>query len=203
MQENTIIGDQIAWSLVAERDPGTVCRNAQIEYDLQAHRFIMQSFGQEVLIDVGSYTISSHSVLGQRLLHGLKHFFDLAVLWYLAKAKDIPTTGRLISPASLSGGEIFQKGTHVLPLDKLAEKFGQDREGFYEKGFELGGQQLEHGDCSILLHPFPRVPVTMILWTGDEEFPARADLFFDSTCEQHLPPDVIWSTAMTTVLALL
>jgi len=203
MQENTIIGDQIAWSLVAERDPGTVCRNAQIEYDLQAYRFIMQSFGQEVLIDVGSYTISSHSVLGQRLLHGLKHFFDLAVLWYVAKAKDIPTTGRLISPASLSGGEIFQKGSHVLPLDKLAEKFGRDKERFYEKGLELGGQQLDHGDCSILLHPFPRVPVTMILWTGDEEFPARADLLFDSTCEQHLPPDVIWSTAMTTVLALL
>jgi len=203
MQENTIIGDQIAWSLIAERDPVTVCRNAGVEYDPQAHRFTMQSFGQEILIDVGNYTISSHSTLGQHLLHGLKHFFDLAVLWYLAKAKDIPTSGRLISPASLSGGEIFQKGTHVLPLDKIAEKFGQDKEGFYEKGLELGGQQLEHGDCSILLHPFPRVPVTMILWTGDDEFPARADLLFDSTCEQHLPPDVIWSTSMTAVLAMI
>ena len=203
MQENTIIGDQIAWSLIAERDPGTVCRNAGVEYDPQAHRFTMQSFGQEILVDVGSYTISSQSILGQQLLHGLKHFFDLAALWYLARAKNIPTSGRLISPSSLSGGEIFQKGTHVLPLDKIAEKFGQDKEGFYEKGLELGGQQLEHGDCSILLHPFPRVPMTMILWTGDDEFPARADLFFDSTCEQHLPPDVIWSTSMTAVLAML
>lgn len=203
MQENTIIGDQIAWSFIAEQDPGTVCSNAGVEYDPQAHRYTMQSFGQEILVDVGSYTILSYSPAGKRLLHGLKHFFDLAVLWYLAKAKNIPTSGRMISPASLSGGEIFQKGTHVLPLDKIAEKFGQDKEGFLASGLGLGGQELEHGDCAVLLHPFPRVPVTIILWIGDEEFPARADLLFDSTCEQHLPPDVIWSTAMTTVLALL
>jgi hypothetical protein len=203
MQENTIIGDQMAWSLLTEKDTGTICSNAQVEYDPQAHRFIMQSFGQEILVDIGSYTVSSHSALGQKLLHGLKHFFDLAALWYLARAKNIPTSGRLISPASLSGGEIFQKGTHVLPVDKIAELYGEDRQGFYDKGLELGGQQLEHGDCSILLHPFPRVPVTVILWTGDEEFPARTDLLFDSTCEQHLPPDVLWSTAMTTVLAML
>jgi hypothetical protein len=53
------------------------------------------------------------------------------------------------------------------------------------------------------LFPFPRVPVTLILWGADEEFSARAGMFFDVTCEQHLPMDVIWSTAMTSVLILL
>jgi hypothetical protein len=28
-------------------------------------------------------------------------------------------------------------------------------------------------------------------------------MFFDATCEQHLPTDVIWSTAMTSVLVML
>jgi len=46
------------------------------------------------------------------------------------------------------------------------------------------------------------VPVTIILWVEDDEFPARADMFFDATCEQHLPTDVIWSTAMTSVLIM-
>ena len=45
--------------------------------------------------------------------------------------------------------------------------------------------------------------MTLILWAPDEEFPARADMFFDATCEQHLPMDVIWSTAMTTALIML
>ena len=74
---------------------------------------------------------------------------------------------------------------------------------FIKGGSELGGLKLEHGDASLLLHPFPRVPVTMILWAGDDEFRARVDMFFDASCEQHLPMDVIWSTAMSTVLIML
>lgn len=103
----------------------------------------------------------------------------------------------------MSGGEIFQRGTHVLPLDRLADRYANDFESFYKIGLELGGQQLEHDDASVRLYPFPRVPVTFILWKGDDEFPARADMFFDTTCEQHLPTDVIWSTAMTSVLIML
>jgi hypothetical protein len=203
MPENVLSGDQIAWALVAEKEPGTICQQASVQYDFVANKFVMQSFGQEIVIDVSSFTVSSSSQLGERILHRLGHFFDLACLWYLGKAKNIPLSGKLVSPASISGGEIFQKGTHVLPLDQIAEQYGNDLEGFYSKGEELGGQQQKHGDASLLLSPFPRVPVTIILWRGDDEFPARADMFFDATCEQHLPTDVIWSTAMTSVLVML
>lgn len=203
MPENILSGDQLAWAQVADKESATLCKQADVKYDFVANKFIMQCFGQEIFIDVTGYTITSHTSLGKQILHGLDHFFDLAALWYLGKAKNIPPAGRMISPASLSGGEIFQRGTHILPLDQIAAKYGNDFEGFYKRGMELGGKQLEYGDASLQLHPFPRVPVTMILWAADEEFPARADMFFDVTCEQHLPTDVIWSTAMTSVLIML
>ena len=203
MPEKVLSGDQMAWSLVAESEPGAICRQAGVRYDFAVNRFILQSFGQEIHIDVSGYTISSPTSLGKKLLHRLGYFFDLACLWYLGKAKDKPLSGRLVSPASVSGGEIFQKGAHVLPLDRIASRYGDDPDGFYARGAELGALQLEHGDASLLLHPFPRVPVTLILWQADDEFPARVDMFFDATCEQHLPTDVIWSTAMTAVLIML
>ena len=203
MPGNVLSGDQLAWALVAENEPGTICQQADVKYDFVANKFIMRSFGQEVVVDVAGFTISSPTILGEQLLHGLGYFFDLACLWYLGKAKNKPLSGKLVSPASLSGGEIFQKGTHVLPLDEIASKYGNDLDGFYKRGLELGGRQLEHGDASLLLHPFPKVPVTIILWGPDEDFPARVDMFFDTTCEQHLPTDVIWSTAMTSVLIML
>lgn len=203
MPENVLSGDQMAWSLVAESEPGTICRQADVKYDFTANKYTLQSFGQEILVNVSNFTITSPTPIGEKLLHGMDYFFDLACLWYLGKAKNKPLSGKLLSPASLSGGEIFQKGTHVLPLDKIASRYGEDREGFHARGAELGAQPLEHGDASLLLHPFPRVPVTMILWQADDEFPARVDMFFDATCEQHLPTDVIWSTAMTTVLIML
>jgi hypothetical protein len=203
MPEHVLSGDQLAWALLEDKEPGMICKMAEVQHDFTSNKFIVQSFGQEILVDPLNYTITSHTPLGEQLLHGLDHFFDLAVLWYLGRAKNIPLSSRMISPASLSGGEIFQRGTHVLPLDKMAARYANDVESFYKMGQELGGQQLEHGDASLRLHPFPRVPVTFILWKGDEEFPARADMFFDSTCEQHLPTDVIWSTAMTAVLIML
>jgi hypothetical protein len=203
MPGNVLSGDQLAWALVAENEPGTICKQADVRYEFEAGKFVMRSFGQEIVIDVSNYTISSPTSLGEQLLHRRDYFFDLACLWYLGKAKNKPLTGKLISPAGLSGGEIFQKGTHVLPLDQIASMYENNVEGFYKRGLELGGLKLEHGDASLLLHPFPRVPVTMILWGGDDEFPARADMFFDASCEQHLPMDVIWSTAMTTVLIML
>ena len=203
MPENVLSGDQIAWALVAEKEPGNICKQAHVQYDFVANKFIMQSFGQKILVAVSNYTISSHTSLGEHLLHGLGYFFDLAALWYLGSAKNKPDSGKLISPASLSGGEIFQKGTHVLPVDQIADRYGNDVEGFYARGLELGGKQLDYGDASLRLYPFPRVGVTIILWMADEEFPARVDMFFDATCEQHLPMDVIWSTAMTTVLIMM
>lgn len=60
-----------------------------------------------------------------------------------------------------------------------------------------------YGDASIELFPFPRMPVTIILWEKDDEFPARADLVFDSTCEMQLPIDIIWSIAMLCVLVMM
>jgi len=203
MPENVLSGNQLAWALVAEKEFATICKQADVQYDFVANKFSMLCFGQEILVDVANYTIVSHTPLGKQLLHGLGHFFDLAALWYLARAKNIPPSGRMISPASLSGGEIFQKGAHVLPLDQVAARYGNNVEGFYEKGKELGGQPMEHGDAALRLYPFPRVPITMILWQADDDFPARADMFFDATCEQHLPTDVIWSTAMTSVLIML
>lgn len=203
MPENVLRGDQIAWSLVLEKEPGIICQNADVQYDFTANKFIMQSFGQELLVDVTNFTITSHTPLGEKILHGLGYFFDLAALWYLGKARNKPLSGKLISPSSLSGGEIFQRGTHVLPLDQLAARHGGNLKSFYERGMELGGEQIEHGDACLRLYPFPRVPVTLILWASDEDFPARADMFFDATCELHLPTDVIWSTAMTSVLIML
>jgi hypothetical protein len=54
-----------------------------------------------------------------------------------------------------------------------------------------------------MLPPLPKVPTTVLLWTADDEFPARADLLFDATCSQHLPLDILWSVAMLSVLPLL
>lgn len=94
-------------------------------------------------------------------------------------------------------------GTHVLPLDMVANEYHNDKQGFLDRGLELRGEKLDYGDASIQLNPFPRIPISVLLWEGDEEFPARCKLLFDSTSKLHLPADVLWSTAMMTLLIML
>jgi len=121
----------------------------------------------------------------------------------MVQAQDIPSSGSLIHPRELDGGLIFTQGSHILPLDKLALKYQEDMEGFMNRGKTLGGEFRKFGDSSIMLYPFPRVPVLLVLWLKEEEYPARAQLLFDATCPHHLPTDIIWSTAMMSITVML
>jgi hypothetical protein len=142
---------------------------------------------------------------GELFLGKLKDFFRLSVLWYFASSKDIPFSGRLVKPTDVRGGQRFSTGTHVLPLDKIADKFARDPDGFVSQGMKFGAEKIEGlGDAAIRLYPLPRVPVTILLWIEDEEFPPRVDLFFDSTCDFQITlSDIVWAAATMCALVML
>jgi len=196
-------GEEKAWEILRGLDPPGVCRNAQIAFDNASGLYLLRSFGMDISIDPHNKRIQCDADEGPLLLDKLGYFSRLSILWYLTGAKEIPLSGRLVQPENLKGGQIFFRGTHILPLDKLASRYGKDTEGFIKRAERLGGRRLAHGDTSIELFPFPRMPVALILWGEDEEFPARADLLFDSTCQLHLALDVLWSTAMKSILIMM
>jgi hypothetical protein len=103
----------------------------------------------------------------------------------------------------LPGGQIFVRGTHVLPLAQLAEKYAHASEAFVEDGRMWGAKTLDYGDAALQLWPLPQVPTTLILRTADEEFSALVNLLLDSNCKFQLPPDIIWSTCMMSAMVLL
>ena len=196
-------GEDKAWNILKTLDPAAVCRNALVNFDISTGLFVMKSFGMDIYIDAGSQYIHSDAPEGNLLLERLGYFSKLSILWYLTSVRDIPLSGRLVQPVNLKGGQIFFRGTHVLPLDKLAARYRDDVGAFLKRGKYLGGEQVNYGDAAVRLFPFPRVPVVILFWREDEEFPARADLLFDSSCEYHLALDILWSTAMKSILIMM
>jgi hypothetical protein len=196
-------GEDKAWEILATLKPEDVCKAASVSYDTASLEYMLRSFGMDFSINVRDKTITSATPGSDLFLQKQGYFFRLSVLWYLVHAKDISCTGRLVKLESVKGGNIFTKGSHVLPLDKVAQKYGKDRESFLKKGKSFGGEPAKYGDVAIQLAPLPRIPVVLLLWLEDDEFPARADLLFDSTCELQLPTDMLWSIAMMSVLAML
>lgn len=69
----------------------------------------------------------------------------------------------------------------------LAKAFGFDKHVFLETGEAMGGIKEDYGDASFTLYVLPRIPVTFILWEGDEEFPPSLKMLFDPSITGYLP----------------
>lgn len=196
-------GEEKAWEILTGLDPANVCRNASVAFDDKRSSYILKSLCTYFSISPGKRIIESTDPQGETIIRKYGYFFIHSCLWYLINAKDIPLTGRPVKPANIKGGEMFFRGSHVLPLDTMATKYGHDKESFFKKGKELCAEVLGYGDASLKFLPMPRIPVTLILWLGDEEFPAGSELLLDSSCELQIPLDIIWSISMLSVLVMM
>jgi hypothetical protein len=192
-------GEKDAWDILLSLDPKDVESRTGAVLPPDASIYKLICFGQEILVSLREQEISSPSPLGVSLVEGLRQYSRISILSYLINAKALPPANKLVKPAELPGGDFFLKGSHVLPLEKIVSRFEKDLTGFLETGEALGGTRQEYGDAALRLLPFSRVPVYIILWAGDDEFPSQASLLFDSSCSSQMATDVLWSTAMMTI----
>ena len=197
----TDAGESRAWELLHAAAPAEVCARADVAPD-PGGGYRVRSFGMVFRVDPCKRLIIGLAPEGEALLERHASLFRLSVLWYLVRAAPPRPSGDLLKPSRLPGGDIFSRGTHVLPLESLAAKYATRPGAFLAAGAALGGSPVPHGDAAVRLPALPKVPTTAILWTADDEFPARADLLFDATAPRHLPLDIIWSLAMLSVQLL-
>jgi hypothetical protein len=108
------------------------------------------------------------------------------ILHYLATAKGTPLKGEPITYRDVPDGmgyyDVFQKRA----IRPWLNRFAVQPEGFIKGGEALGGKPGEFGDASIRVMAFERVPVTLVLWRGDEEFPAEGGVLFDASVVDYL-----------------
>jgi hypothetical protein len=198
-----LAGEEQAWGDLSSLDPEAVCRRTRTIFDGKSQTFKLKFFSQYIDVSLHSKLISSQEREGELLLERLRNYANLSILSYLIQASDVSCSGKFVNPADIAGGQIYTGGTHVLPVQLIADKYCTDREGFIRRGRILGGQELSLAEASLLVHPFPRIAVGILLWLQDDEFPARSVLLVDSSSQKQLPPDALWMTAMMCLMALL
>jgi hypothetical protein len=72
---------------------------------------------------------------------------------------------------------------------RLVNTFQNDLARFKEAASRAGGEALTHGDAGFSFRPLPRVPLAVIYWVGDDEFPPNADVLFDASAGHYLSTD--------------
>jgi len=116
-------------------------------------------------------------------------FTQILILHYLANPTEILDTGTLISYKELPGGSIYiQPFTHRA-IDPLVRTFGSNPDNLLEVATRIGGHSNGLGDVGVTFRVFPRIPVTLILWRADDEFPASGNILFDASAPAILPTE--------------
>jgi len=90
--------------------------------------------------------------------------------------------------------DAFQRRAKV----PLLQAFGSKPERLLKVAAEIyGAVPFDQGDFSVLVRALPLVPVALVLWKGDEEFPSDGNILFDRTIRRLLSAeDIAWLAGM-------
>ncbi len=122
----------------------------------------------------------------------LSQTLQILLIGYLLTPGGEKPSGNEITEKELPGGATFFRGPHQLPTYLIADRFGRDAVGFETRGKGLGGKSVFMGDRAIRLTPFPHIPVTLVLWLGDDEFDASVSAIFDRSIQTWFEPDMVY-----------
>ncbi len=125
------------------------------------------------------------------------------ILHYLIQATGAPLANAWITFREIPSGEFYYSAFTKRARDPLVQTFGQNPGLLTELGTKMGGIKREEGDASLCFQVFPRIPVCLILWAGDEEFPPDGNLLFDASISKYLSAEDIAVLSGTVVYPLI
>ena len=122
---------------------------------------------------------------------------QVLILHYLKGCGGDAITGRWVAYREIPGAGFYYGAFVKRAIDPLKQVFGNQPETLTRVGLKLGGQTVSDGDVGLKFRVLPHVPLKLILWQGDEEFPPEANILFDDSLGSILSPeDVAWLAGM-------
>ncbi len=115
----------------------------------------------------------------------------ILILHYFLRAAGTPLTGNLITYKELQEGINYYPTFFKRAIEPIINNFKDTPQKLAETAALLGGVKSGYGDAAATIKAFPFVPLTIVLWRGDKEFPPDGNIMFDSTITDYLPTEDI------------
>ena len=187
------------WNELLKKDRLSLCNMTLAEPDGEAD-IVFSSLNRTLRIEMEKRRISQRQPDGWIPLPD--NLLELLALLYFNRVRQLYPMGReMVGPLDLREAHYF-KGRHILPLAPLLARFGTDPAGFGEAAEFLGGTPMDMADAAYRLHPFPRVPIYVLFWQGDESFDPKFTVLFDRSIQETFSASAIWSLVQWVVLEL-
>jgi hypothetical protein len=186
-QKNYEYSYELAYKLAGEQlakvDIEKQCRNSGSRYRVIDSQkvIIVEYLNQSYQITLPDIQIS---LVGSKAEVPLKD--KILILHYLTLAKGVPITNKLIAFKELPEGASYFPTFSKRSIEPLVNHFGREPHLLVDAAERLRGSKVDYGDVAVAINGFRRVPVTLVLWQGDEEFPPRGNILFDATISDYL-----------------
>lgn len=123
----------------------------------------------------------------------------ILILHYLNGTKSgTKLSGEWIGFQEIPDGRFYLDAFNKRAKIPLINAFGNQPEKLREiAAMVYDAEPFDHGDQSVLIQAFPRVPLALIIWKGDDEFPPDGNILFDRSISNILSAeDVAWLSGM-------
>ena len=97
---------------------------------------------------------------------------------YLHEGKRAPRFSRYVTYKEMPWGEVYDKNFTARCLNRMARMYGTDEEKFCRACEALGGSKVPSSGTAYELCFLPGLYLRLILWEGDDEFPASTQILF-------------------------
>jgi hypothetical protein len=174
---------ELAQRTLRSLDPRAVAERSGAELlDEEAGpEFRLSLLGKQYRVPVPEalvYDVSAGKVAGVSV--------TLVTLHYLGTADGSPPTREWIPYWSAPGGNVYRQAFRQQCIDPLIQHFGSDPDALGRAAVALGGVQATMGDASYLFDALPHLPMSCVLWLGDDEQGPEANLLFDAVAPRYL-----------------
>ncbi len=161
------------------------------------HTLRVPFLDQVYRVGVSDFTFSREETAGRDTATEVPLQEQVLLLHYLMAETVAPPTGDWISYREIPGAAFYFSAFVKRAVDPLKKVFGRNTEALLKTAPLLQGTPIDAGDAGFEFRVLPRVPLQLILWEGDDEFPPEANILFDESIGEILSPeDVAWISGM-------
>lgn len=159
-------------------DPAILSLHTGVDWDEANRQFSFYSLGKKYIISFPQGEVMDEE--GQ----AVPPAFALLALHYLLSGPTLPQ-GNWISYKEIPGASIYQAPFEARTIGRLFRKVNQ-LSSLAKACEKLKGEKMAGGDLAFRFDIFPRVPIGLVCWEGDDEFPPSGNILFDANAKHFL-----------------
>jgi hypothetical protein len=190
---------KLASEKLLEKNPELVASlsGAEIARDKEGRtKLLLNTLGQKVSITWPDFSFASEKAEAEiPIQQQVLYLHYLYGAWSSSGAR---ATGEWISFQEIPDGRFYMEAFQRRAKNPMVMSFGERPELLLKVATEMyGAAPFSQGDVSVVVRALPLVPVALILWKGDEEFPPEGNILFDRSIIGILSAeDIAWLSGM-------